>query len=267
MADTLGSADRPAYLDPFTEIVGYRAVGGRYIVLNYTIYRRMVSGAAMAGFLNPSAPSVAILAYAIAHPEGDHIVETLISYSLSRAWPFQGSTYPAPPPYDITDPNQAHTGLASGTVSGAPAVPGVSTFGAELICTFLSGYFGSTASQNNHRPAFRGRSSASPGGTPSGKDVPSPPSLGSQTNNWGSLAIDLQLYDPDSGTALASLTHNFSGLVVTSRDKTYDAYRAAVVPKEEDGFRRNPPFTGPVVAANNNFNRVDIQVLCRKRTG
>jgi hypothetical protein len=266
VSDAYGSSDRPAYLDPFTEIVGFRSTKGRYVVLEYAIYRRMVSGAAMAGFNNPGAPADAISAYAVAHPEGDHIVETLISYTMSRPWPFTGSTYPAPPPYDIAEPNLAHSGAVTGTVTGAPALPGVSGFGADLICTFLSGYFGSTASQNNHRPAFRGRSSASPGGSPEGAGVPKPPSLGSVTNNWGSLAIDLQLYDPDSGFAVASTALNFNGLRIVTGDKTYEAYRAAVVPKEEDGLKRNPPFTGTVVGANNNFNRVDVRVLCRKRT-
>lgn len=262
--DALGSKERPAYLDPFTEIISFRGGSGRYSVLNYSIFRRMLSEAALAGFLNPSAPDDAISAYAAAHPEGDHVSETLMSYSIAKAWPFLGGTYPAPPPFDI-EPNDAHSG-ASGTVSGAPALPGVSGFGAGAICTFLSGYFGSSGSQNIHKPALRGRSATSPGGTPSGKGVPKPPSLGTKTNDWGSLAIDMQLYDPVSDTTVAAFTHNFSGLVLTSGDKTFDAYRAAVVPKEEDGFVRNPPFTGSIVGPNNNFHRVDIKVLCRRRT-
>lgn len=268
--EPLGSAARPAYLDPFTEIVKVNfPTGANYLVLQYAVYRRMLSSAALAHITDGSE---GLLQWIIDNPGGDFIVQTLISYSLARAWPVLGSTYPAPAPYDVPLAS-AHSGGA-GKVTGTPPLPGVSGFGAGLACTFRAGDFGASGSQAvEYFPGGRFAPSVGGGFTPEFSDVPAPPSFGGRTANWAGTSAQFELYEvlsESGGAVLDALSISFGGVRVQvglgENAVHYRAVATAAVPREEGFVRHDPAFTGPASGQNSN-NRGDLWVLCERYDG
>lgn len=239
-----------------------------YVVISINVFRRMLSGAAQAYM---SGGEEAMGAYFEAHPEGDHIVKTLISYTL-RSWPVIPFTVnvPADPPFDI-DPSELRDFLSGSLIIGAPALPGESTFGAGVICSPRTGLWtpnvNASNAQDKNVPGIRGV--GSPGGTPpSLPDPPPPPSFGDVTNDWGSPIIQFELYKVNlesGGDALASFSLDFSGVHIALHDTTFQCISAAVIPKEEGAVLHDPPFTGPPLRANDGLNAVSVQILCERQ--